>query len=75
MNHGEFPVVRGLALTREDLLRRAVIMAIMCQGWLEFESIELAHLIDFRKHFAAELEQLRAGGGQGLVELEPQRSR
>ena len=71
VNHGEFPVVRGLALTREDLLRRAVIMAIMCQGRLEFESIELAHLIDFRKHFAAELEQLRAVEASGLVVIEP----
>jgi len=71
VNRGQFPVVRGLALTREDLLRRAVIMAIMCQGRLEFESIELAHLIDFRKHFAAELEQLRAVEATGLVVIEP----
>ncbi len=71
VNRGQFPVVRGLALTREDLLRRAVIMAIMCQGRLEFESIELAHLIDFRKHFAAELEQLRAVEASGLVVIEP----
>ena len=60
LRQGQFPVVRGLALTRDDLLRRAVIMALMCQGRVEFESIELAHLIDVRKHFAAELEQLRA---------------
>jgi len=71
VNRGQFPIVRGLALTREDLLRRAVIMAIMCQGRLEFESIELAHLIDFRKHFSAELEQLRALESSGLVVLEP----
>ena len=71
VNQGQFPVVRGLALMREDLLRRAVIMAIMCQGRLEFESIELAHLIDFRKHFAAELEQLLPLEASGLVELEP----
>jgi oxygen-independent coproporphyrinogen-3 oxidase len=71
VNQGQFPVVRGLALTREDLLRRAVIMAIMCQGRLEFESIELAHLIDVRQHFAAELEQLRALQESGLVEIEP----
>ena len=31
-------------------------MALMCQGRVEFESIELAHLIDFRDYFAAELE-------------------
>lgn len=71
VNRGQFPIVRGLALTREDLLRRAVIMAIMCQGRLEFESIELAHLIDFRKHFAGELEQLRHLESSGLVVLEP----
>ena len=71
VNQGQFPIVRGLALTREDLLRRAVIMAIMCQGRLEFESIELAHLIDVRKHFANELEQLRALEESGLVVLEP----
>jgi oxygen-independent coproporphyrinogen-3 oxidase len=43
----------------------------MCQGRLEFESIELAHLIEFRKHFAAELEQLRGLESSGLVVLEP----
>ena len=66
---GEFPVVRGLALTRDDLLRRAVIMAIMCQGRVEFESIELAHLINFREYFAAELEDLKPLAEGGLVEI------
>ena len=32
LRQGLFPTVRGLALTRDDLLRRAVIMALMCQG-------------------------------------------
>ncbi len=54
----QFPIVRGIALTRDDLLRRAVIMAIMCQGRLEFESVEAAYLVRFREHFAAELERL-----------------
>ena len=63
--------MRGLALTRDDLLRRAVIMALMCQGRVEFESIELAHLIDMREHFAAELEQLQPLAETGLVEIEP----
>ena len=51
------------------LVRRAVIMALMCQGELQFESIELSHLIDFRRYFAAELEQLRVLQDQGLVQL------
>ncbi|MBZ8138696.1 oxygen-independent coproporphyrinogen III oxidase [Rubrivivax gelatinosus] len=66
---GEFPIVRGLALTRDDLLRRAVIMAIMCQGRVEYESIELAHLIKFREYFAAELEDLQPFAEGGLVEI------
>jgi len=67
---GEFPVVRGLALTRDDLLRRAVIMAIMCQGRVEFEAIEIAHLVKFRQAFAAELERLAPLQDMGLVEVD-----
>jgi oxygen-independent coproporphyrinogen-3 oxidase len=69
LDQGHLPVVRGLAVSRDDLLRRAVIMALMCQGEVLFESIELAHLIDFREYFAAELESLRDMQQQGLVQL------
>ncbi len=67
---GELPVARGLSLSRDDLLRRAVIMAIMCQGRVDFESIELAHLIDFKRYFGAELETLAELADRGLVTLE-----
>jgi oxygen-independent coproporphyrinogen III oxidase len=66
---GQFPIVRGLALTRDDLLRRAVIMALMCQGRVEFESIELSHLIKFGEVFAKELQQLQPLAEMGLVEV------
>ncbi len=59
LDQGRFPVTRGLALSRDDLARRAVIMAIMCQGQVWFESIELAWMLDFKAYFAAELERLR----------------
>jgi oxygen-independent coproporphyrinogen-3 oxidase len=67
LDQGRLPVVRGLALTRDDLVRRVVIMALMCQGELQFESIELALLIDFKTYFAKELEALEELVGQGLV--------
>jgi oxygen-independent coproporphyrinogen-3 oxidase len=72
MNQGRLPVVRGLALTRDDLVRRAVIMALMCQGELLFEPLESSWLIDFRKYFAPELEQLQEMEQQGLVALTPE---
>ncbi len=70
LNRGELPVARGLALSRDDLVRRAVIMALMCQGRVDFESIELAYLLDFRQYFAPEMRQLEPLMESGLVQLE-----
>ena len=69
LDQGHFPVVRGLTLTRDDLIRRSVIMALMCQGHLEFEAINLAWLIDFQALFSKELAQLESMQSQGLVQL------
>ena len=69
INRGHLPIQRGLALTRDDLVRRAVIMALMCQGELVFEPIEQSWLIDFRSHFAAELQRLEELAQQGLVRI------
>jgi oxygen-independent coproporphyrinogen III oxidase len=66
---GRFPVERGLALTPEDQLRRDVIMALMCQGHVSFDAVEAAHGIDFRQHFAAELEALRGHEALGLLSV------
>ncbi|MFN4005225.1 MAG: oxygen-independent coproporphyrinogen III oxidase [Hylemonella sp.] len=70
IDHGRFAVVRGLALSRDDLVRRGVIMALMCQGQVIFESINLAYLIDFKTYFAPELEALQELAAQGLVTLD-----
>ncbi len=70
LNQGRLPVERGLALSRDDLVRRTVIMALMCQGHVQFESVEVAHLVDFKKYFATELETLGGMQEQGLVVLE-----
>lgn len=67
LNQDRFPTVRGLALSRDDMVRRAVIMALMCQGALQFESIELAYLIDFKTYFSKELEALKELENSGIV--------
>ena len=72
LDQGRLPVVRGLALMRDDLVRRAAIMALMCQGELLFEPMEQAWLIDFRQYFAAELAQLEGMQEQGLVRVGPE---
>jgi len=70
LSQGCLPVVRGYTLTRDDDLRRDVIMALMCQGRLDFESIERAHGVRMRDYFACELGALQAMAQSGLVELE-----
>jgi oxygen-independent coproporphyrinogen-3 oxidase len=70
LDHGRFPVVRGLALSRDDLIRRAVIMSIMCQGQVQFESINLAYLVDCKSYFTKELSDLEELVEQGLVSMD-----
>jgi len=69
LDHRSFPTVRGLSLDRDDLVRRAVIMALMCQGRVVFESIELAHLIRMKEYFRQELADMVELQALGLVEL------
>ncbi len=71
LRRGHLPVVRGMAMTRDDLVRRAVIMALMCQGRVEFESIELAHLLKMQDYFESEMKQLHGLAELGLVVMEP----
>ncbi|MFD0667153.1 oxygen-independent coproporphyrinogen III oxidase [Ramlibacter sp. MAHUQ-53] len=70
IDQGQLPVTRGLAVNRDDLTRRAVIMALMCQGQVLFESIELAWMIDFRRYFAPEMAQMEELARQGLVTID-----
>ena len=63
--------MRGIELTADDLLRRAVIQSIMCHFELSIESIEIAHLIRFRDYFANEWERIEDLALEGLVTLEP----
>ncbi|MDY0747355.1 oxygen-independent coproporphyrinogen III oxidase [Paucibacter sp. R3-3] len=71
LRQGQLPVERGIALSRDDLLRRDVIMALMCQGRVDFEAIEQAHLVRIQDCFATELGQLAELAEAGLVQLEP----
>ncbi len=72
LEQNELPVWRGLGLSGEDRLRREVILAIMCQGFVNFSDFEERFGIDFRTHFALELESLIPLQDDGLVELSEQ---
>ncbi|RZI57991.1 MAG: oxygen-independent coproporphyrinogen III oxidase [Rubrivivax sp.] len=71
LREGRLPVERGLALDQDDLVRRDAIMALMCQGRLDFEPIERSHGIVAAEYFATELVRLGQMAADGLVTIEP----
>jgi oxygen-independent coproporphyrinogen III oxidase len=72
LDRGELPIQRGIELNADDLVRRAVIQSLMCHFEVSIESIELAHLIDFRRYFAGEMAMLDSFAADGLVTIDGQ---
>ena len=70
IDHGQLPVARGLELSADDLLRRAVIQSLCCQFEVSKRSVGIAYLIDFDRYFARELEALGELASDGLVRLD-----
>ena len=70
LDNGLLPVVRGVELTSDDLLRRTVMQALMCHFEVAFESLEIAHLVDFKQYFADEIEDLGVFVDAGLVQID-----
>jgi oxygen-independent coproporphyrinogen-3 oxidase len=66
---GKLAVFRGVEIDQDDLLRRAVIMQLICHFSLNFANIESKHNIDFSKYFADELTRLKVMCDDGLIEM------
>ncbi len=72
LERGVLPILRGVELTADDLVRRAVIQCLMCRFEVPIESMEIAHLVEFDKYFARELSELRPFEDAGLLTLDDQ---
>ena len=72
LDRGVLPIWRGFELSADDLLRRAVIQSLMCRFEVPIESLEIAHLVDFKKYFATETADLEALEKAGLLTLDDQ---
>jgi oxygen-independent coproporphyrinogen-3 oxidase len=72
LDRGVLPVLRGVELNADDLVRRAVIQCLMCRFEVPIESIEIAHLVDFGKYFATEIADLQPFQEAGLLTLDDQ---
>ena len=69
------PVLRGVDLKEDDLLRRDTIQKLMCDFELDFAALSEAHGVPFAGMFAPELTALAPMVEDGLVELSDDRLR
>jgi oxygen-independent coproporphyrinogen III oxidase len=67
---GKLPIVRGLVLSDEDLLRKQVINQLICHFRLDIPLVEKQWGISFRKYFSKELAQLMKMEQEGLLSLD-----
>jgi oxygen-independent coproporphyrinogen-3 oxidase len=72
LDHNTLPIMRGLELNADDLVRRAIIQALMCHFEISKESFNIAYLIEFDQYFATELKELAEYEREGLVKISPQ---
>lgn len=70
---GRIPVFRGIALSDDDKLRRAVITQLICHFTLDIQAIENKYSIDFNKYFSVEWSELETMQDDGLLEFSEQR--
>ncbi|TKR53700.1 oxygen-independent coproporphyrinogen III oxidase [Allopusillimonas ginsengisoli] len=69
LDEGRLPIERGFELTVDDVLRREVIMTLMCSMPLDFARLDQQYDIVFEDYFAQELAKLSQFYEAGLIEL------
>ncbi|MYM88782.1 oxygen-independent coproporphyrinogen III oxidase [Rugamonas sp. FT82W] len=67
LDKGELPIARGIVLTEDDMLRRAVIGQLMCDFELDYASLALPEGVGAAEYFAPELERLKPLEEEGLL--------
>ncbi|MBI1858421.1 MAG: oxygen-independent coproporphyrinogen III oxidase [Candidatus Melainabacteria bacterium] len=69
VDKGKAPVFKGIYLNKDDMIRKEIIMKILCNGVLLKDEIESKYKIEFNKYFLSELDKLKNLVTDGLVEL------
>ena len=73
LEQGRLAVYRGVALTADDKIRRAVITQLICHFELDFAKIEQDYDICFNDYFGYELNKLQDMVNDGFITLTDQK--
>ncbi|MCB4759808.1 MAG: oxygen-independent coproporphyrinogen III oxidase [Sulfurovum sp.] len=66
---GRLPFEKGISLSNDDYLRKAVIMELMANFSIDIKRIEKEHSIDFKSYFKDALTELQEFVNAGLVTI------
>lgn len=72
IDKGVLPIHRGVALTEDDDVRRAVIKQLICHFELDYSWVEKTFGINMQSYFADALKGLEKYQADGLLELSAQ---
>jgi oxygen-independent coproporphyrinogen-3 oxidase len=67
---GRLPVLRGIELSRDDLIRKDVITRLICHFELDMTAVEQRWQIRFRDYFADDLARLPGLVEDGLLKVD-----
>jgi oxygen-independent coproporphyrinogen-3 oxidase len=73
IDEGRLPIEKGVTLNQDDIIRRTIIMELMCQFQLAQQDVEekyhMGFDIDFDDYFWREMPKLKTLEADGLVKL------
>jgi oxygen-independent coproporphyrinogen-3 oxidase len=72
LDKGSLPIEKGFELSQDDVLRREIIMTLMCSAPVDIEAINRDYGIDFNRYFEHELIRLKQYEEAGLITIDPQ---
>lgn len=70
IEQGVLPIVRGYSLSKDDVIRRDLIMQLLCNLEVRLPAFSAAHGIDFARYFAREIDALAELSRDGLCRMD-----
>ncbi len=69
LSNGTLPLIKGYVMTQDDQIRKAVIMSLMCQGVIIFESLFQKYGAVFNEYFHLSMPELLQFQRDGLIDM------
>jgi oxygen-independent coproporphyrinogen-3 oxidase len=69
IDNGKLPFERGVKLSNDDFLRKAIIMELMANFHIDIKRVEAEHNINFKEYFADTIKELQEFEEADLISI------